>query len=555
MKKLTFLIILLGLIFITTSSTLAVSERAVQIFATKDFVASSGNITFELAPGEDVKEIYSLPDFNDVTSSVIVGKNVKVILYSDADFKGNQLVLYPGEYKDFRMNFGDNPWNDKVSSLKVVKLSDPNVPLIKLTYYDGFTQMIGLDGTDEFKSDWCLLRDNDVKSADIPAEYKVTFYEDFNYEGFSNVTPIKGGKAVNMKDYSLERKVSSIKIEWQKYKLTKVLMEKTKTKPKDLDAYTMPMAANVECRNPSSSTLTCTKHLESTYTATATTNWQNSTTVGITATTTVSATAEVAGVGSSSVEASLALSVANEFAFGKTEEKSHGQTVSDDISVQVPPGGAVGFDLQVQPVEIEYDVTYTYSPEDGQGADKIIKGTMTVKSATSTNAVTRNLDAGNTQSPPAPAEQSYAAAAWEWIKSSPQRLWEFFNGTSNSNSNSATNSNSNSNPTPNSTPVNPTPNSTPVKSTAEKLIGRWKGPDGGISNYTGNKIEFFQAGKTTLFGTHTYRVVNDKTLDLVNEYGNSYKAIVTFQNDDTFTFSYLLDDGSTSGASVYTRVK
>lgn len=538
---------LLGIIFFTTTNTFAVADGAVQIFATKDFVASSGNITFELAPGENVKEIYSLPDFNDVTSSVIVGKNVKVILYSDADFKGNQLVLYPGEYKDFRMNFNDNPWNDKVSSLKVVKLSDPNIPLIKLTYYDGFTQMIGLDGTDEFKSDWCLLRDNDVKSADIPAEYKVTFYEDFNYEGFSNVTPIKGGKVVNMKDYSLERKVSSIKIEWQKYKLTKVLMEKTKTKPKELDAFTMPMAANVECRNPSSSKLTCTKHLESTYTATATTNWQNSTTVGITATTTVSATAEVAGVGSSSVEASLALSVANEFAFGKTEEKSFGQTVSDDISVEVPPGGAVGFDLQVQPVEIEYDVTYTYSPVDGQGADKVIKGTMTVKSATSTNAVTRNLDAGNTQPQPVqtPAEQSYLAAAWEWIKSSPQRLWEFFNGTSSSNSN----------PTPNSTPVNPTPNSTPVKSTAEKLIGRWKDPQGGISNYTGNKIENFQAGKTTLHSTHTYRVVDDKTLDLVNEYGSPYKAIVTFQNDDTFTFSYLLNDGSTSGATVYTRVK
>lgn len=463
MKNLTLLTMVLGIIFISTTNTFAINDNAVQLFANKDFDAPSGNITYDLPDSENEKLIYSLDGGfgNDVLSSVIVGKGVKVTLYKDAGMNGDKLVLYPGEYKDFRMNFGDNPWNDKVSSLKIQRLSDPNLPLIKLTYYSGFTQMIGLDGVDEFKDDWCLLRDNDVQYAEIPAAYKVTFYDNFRYEGNSNKEPIRGGDGVkiSMDSLGLRASVSSIKIEWQKYKLTKVQMIKTSTKAKELDTFSMPMAADTECHNNSStSTMTCKKHLESTYNATATTNWENSTTVGITATTTVKGEAGVAGVSSTSVEASLALSVANEFAFGKTEEKAQGQTVSDDVEIQVPPGGAVGFTLDVKPVEIEYDVTYTYSSvddsenPDGKGKDKVIKGKMTVKSATATTAVSRDLKPGSTQPAQPQTEKGFGTKMYEYFAAFPEKAAEFFKwlvGSSSSNSNS--NSNTSAQPSNSST--------------------------------------------------------------------------------------------------------
>lgn len=527
----------LGMMFIATTNTLAIQDNAVQLFSNKNFDAPSGNITYDLPFGENEKLIYSFEGAlgNDNISSVIVGKGVKVTLYKDPAMGGDKLVLYPGEYKDFSMDFGDNPWNDKVSSLKIQRLSDPNLPLIKLTYYSGFTQMIGLDGVDEFKDDWCLLRDNDVEYADIPAAYKVTFFDNFRYEGNSNKEPIKGGDGVRvrMDDFGLRASVSSIKIEWNKFKLTKVEMIKTSAKARELDTFSMPMAADTECHNNSStSTMTCKKHLESTYNATATTSWENSTTVGITATTTVKGEAGVAGVSSTSVEASLALSIANEFAFGKTDAKEMGQTVADDVEIQVPPGGAVGFTLDVKPVEIEYDVTYTYSSvddngnPDGKGANKVVKGKMTVKSATATTAISRDLNPGQSQPTQPQPDKGVLTRMYEYFAAFPQAAADYFKWLAGYQT-SSPNSNSNSNTTPNS---NPTP--VPVKSAADKLIGTWTDGQNQYT-FTGNKQTNKQNSEI-----HSYQVVNGDTFEGTNDKnGAKWKAKFTFQNDDVMTWS------------------
>ena len=545
MKNRTLLTMVLGMILIATTTTaFAINDNAVQLFNNKNFDAPSGNITYDLPPGENEKLIYSFEGGfgNDVLSSVKVGKGVKVTLYKDAGMNGDKLVLYPGEYKDFSMDFGDNPWNDKVSSLKIQRLSDPNLPLIKLTYYSGFAQMIGLDGVDEFKADWCLLRDNDVQFAEIPPEYKVTFYDNFRYEGNSNKEPIKGGNGVkvSMDSLGLKRSVSSIKIEWNKFKLTKVEMVKTSTKAKELDTFSMPMGADAECHNNSTtSTMTCKKQLKSTYNATATTNWQNSTTVGVTATTTIKGTAGVEGVASSSVEASLALSVANEFAFGKTEARSQGQEVSDEVEIEVPPGGAVGFTLDVKPVEIEYDVTYTYSSADdngtpdGKGADKVIKGKMTVKSATATTAVSRDIKPGNVQPAQPEAPKGFGTKIYEFFAAFPEKAAEFFRwlaGSSGSSSNSNTNSNTNTNANSN---VNPS--SVSSKSNAAKIIGSWKGEDDTLTFHEDKNMSSLLGNKKYKY---SYEVVNENAVSVTtidskqNSVISIQQATIAFENGD-----------------------
>ncbi len=104
MKNRTLLTMVLGMILIATTTTaFAINDNTVQLFNNKNFDAPSGNITYDLPPGENEKLIYSFEGGfgNDVLSSVKVGKGVKVTLYKDAGMNGDKLVLYPGEYKDF----------------------------------------------------------------------------------------------------------------------------------------------------------------------------------------------------------------------------------------------------------------------------------------------------------------------------------------------------------------------------------------------------------------------------------------------------------------------
>ena len=220
MKKLTVLMMLLGLIFISAGDVMAVGDMQVQVYKDRHL----GGYWWLLGKDDVSRDVLG-DGMSENIESVEVGKGVKVTLYDKEYQQGYKIVLYPGVYPSLNMNDNDNPWNNEAKSLKVEQLSDPNLPLIKLTYdninhsdggYGGdgsnFTQMIGLDGTDEFKADYCLLLDNNVISADIPKAYKVTFYQDSGYGGNHNSVPISG-RTVNMADIGLGFKVSSIKIE------------------------------------------------------------------------------------------------------------------------------------------------------------------------------------------------------------------------------------------------------------------------------------------------------------------------------------------------------
>lgn len=455
----------LGIIFISAGDIMAVDAEQVLTYNDKNF----GGLKQEYngAFSRDVMD----GGYNDTYSSLIVGKGVKVTLYNDAYQKGSFIVLYPGEYKDLDMEMEGNPWNDKTSSLKIEKLSDPNLPLIKLTFGrngKGFTQMIGLDGVDEYKWENGLLLNDDVISAEIPAEYKVTFYEDKEYGGDHNSEPISG-KRVNMSELGLQGRVSSIKIEWNKYKLQKIVMKETaRTTLNSVESQVTNGDGKID--NPSAATDSITKTKETKYSTTATTSWENTSSIGITATTTVTGTAGVEGVASSSVEASLAVSIAEQFAFGKEETKTHETTLSDSITVQAPPYSSIGLYFEITPAVVDYDLTYTYvsvdndGNPDGKGKDRVIKGKMKVTSASSVDLKTRDI---NPSSSPAPstqpeAEKGYAAQAWEWIKQRPCRLYEFFGGTNpammcggaNDTANSIPNSNTNTSVQPSNSSTN-----------------------------------------------------------------------------------------------------
>lgn len=429
MKKLTFLMLLLGLIFVSAGDAMAVGDETVELFKNKNF--EDGPMLLGVL-SKDVMD----DGWDNTISSIKVGKNLKVTLFNDPNQNREKpyIVLYPGEYKDLRMDYDGNPWNDKISSIKVEKLSDPNLPLIKLTYGRSggiFTQMIGLDGNEEFKKVDSLLLNDDLISAEVPPEYKVTFYPDSEYGGRPNTEPVSG-RTVNMSEFGLKDKVSSIKIEWNKYKLDKVDMKELSRT--NLNAEEAPITVgDGKIDNPSAATSSIEEAFETTYTSSATTSWENTTSVGFTYTQTVKAEAAVPGLGSAGAETSFAASIANEFAFGKQETRTQEKKITKSITVSAPPYSSIGVYFEIIPTEVEYDVTYTYvsvddkGEPDKKGKDRVIKGKMKVKSPGSITLRTRDINAP-TNPQPAPADQGMMARAMEWIKERPCRLYEFFGG-------------------------------------------------------------------------------------------------------------------------------
>jgi len=69
-------------------------------------------------------------DWNDVISSLLLPKNYKVVLYKHANFQGEQRIilgLKQIEHSDKpvwtgTVNFANTEWNDRVSSIKIIRL-------------------------------------------------------------------------------------------------------------------------------------------------------------------------------------------------------------------------------------------------------------------------------------------------------------------------------------------------------------------------------------------------------------------------------------------------
>gem|GEM_PF-6656307 len=362
----------------------AFAREGIQLFRKADFGEYFDHWTIP----EKIDAKRKIDDFGRDTrtiSSVIVYPGVKATFYEDTGFRNAKITLYPGRYE----NLID--WNDRFASVILERIPD-DLPLITLRFNDNHPQYLGFAGKDEFITDKSFLRVNGAVSIEIPDEYKVTLYSDPGYSGRSTSEPLDGG-IHNMRTYGMKDDLSSLQIEWKKYKLRDTKLSSGK-KLKDYPQEAL--STHVRCDNlGSSATVTCSKDLTAEYASTYTTSWENSTSVGITSTTTVSVGVEVGVEGvasaSSTLEQSIAIEIANEFSFGKSEEKSTSQSITDHVEVQLSPGQNVEFDMLVTPADYQYDVTYHYAPVDGNGPEKVIKGKITVRKATETTTKVRDV--------------------------------------------------------------------------------------------------------------------------------------------------------------------
>jgi hypothetical protein len=116
------------LIFIGSASKLQSADSAPadnQVFFYEDTNYGGNTMSFEydtLVPDlTKWKVLNSKNTWNDRISSVKVGKNAKLILFADINYKGATITLL-GTGSHGVGNFSTMPsgWNDKVSSMKIV---------------------------------------------------------------------------------------------------------------------------------------------------------------------------------------------------------------------------------------------------------------------------------------------------------------------------------------------------------------------------------------------------------------------------------------------------
>jgi hypothetical protein len=343
------------------------NENQIIVFEHFDYKGASK--TYTLEGQKNMDSFNELGDFHDIISSAKIGKGIKATFYHKKGLNSWKLNLYRGSYKSFR------DWDNSVASLKLEKV-DPTLPLAKLHYSNGDFQTLAVTGEGEYVEDPNFLVTDGAISIDVPAEYTVKLYQHPNYEGWTHSNPLEEGTHT-MSSVGLEKNLSSLKLAWKDYTLKSMKLgngELQKEYPEEA------LAGTIDAVNDSSAVTTSEQELKSTYESSYTTSWENETTAGLTISNTVSAEVEGPGV-KASMERSIALEIANSFSFGKSETSTQGQEVTVKGGVTLQPGQAVKLQIVTFPVEEKFDVTYTYSPDNGNGPDKIIKGSIFVKKA------------------------------------------------------------------------------------------------------------------------------------------------------------------------------
>lgn len=351
-----------------------------QIIVFEHFDYKGKSKIFTLDDKKSMVAFNELGDFHDIISSAKIGKGVKATFYHKKGLNSWKINFYRGSYKNFR------DWDNNTASLKLEKV-DPSLPLATLRYSDGDFQTIALTGKDEYQVDPNFLVTDGAVSIDVPAEYTVKLYQHPNYEGWTHADPLEEG-AHTMSSVGLEKNLSSLKLEWKGYTLKSIVIGKgeiVREYPEEA------LAGTVDAVNDSSAVTTSEQELKSTYESSYTTSWENATTAGLTITNTVSAEVEVTGTGKIGMQKSIAVEVSNSFSFGKSESGTKGQEVTVKGGVELQPGQAVKLQIVTSPVEEKFDVAYTYEPNNGNGPDKIIKGSITVKKASRSSIRTTDI--------------------------------------------------------------------------------------------------------------------------------------------------------------------
>ncbi|MBD2544621.1 Cys-every-fifth RiPP peptide CefA [Planktothricoides raciborskii] len=168
---------------VTSGSDGALFEKKAIVYKNDNF-----NPPFqEIGPGT-----YDMGDLafgNDEISSVRVPEGLRVIMYEDANFKGDKRMLY----RDYDFWASGDSFNDKTSAILVEEVatfySQPNYQGKKLILgigrYD-LTKIGGSAGTPEYGTgDFDINWDNAIMSMKVPSGLIITLYNENNFTGYT----------------------------------------------------------------------------------------------------------------------------------------------------------------------------------------------------------------------------------------------------------------------------------------------------------------------------------------------------------------------------------
>ncbi len=283
--------------------------------------------------------------------SIKVGKGLKLSLYDNPawDTKGSDtyLVLFEGD------SYGLERYNNSISSVKMEIIED-NTPLIKLEYQSNHFQTLG---PGSYKNNQLIEKDKILKVT-VPKHLNATLYDgyDFNDTSFEIKTNNLKNKTLNLHNFEFANKTASIKVMRRDYA---IIATRYFDNPKVLKSNQEKHANDYEINNMGNpDEVQGETNIDHTSTTSTTTDWSNSTSLGISVTTTIG-TNEAAPV-----QASVAVttSLENTFSFGKSrsEEKS---TIQGSKLVITAPGNTIKKSLlMVTRQKLKYKVEFTYAP-------------------------------------------------------------------------------------------------------------------------------------------------------------------------------------------------
>jgi len=185
-----FYLILISLAIISFSATVYAIEpgdNQVILYEHSNYGGSYIILTYN----RDVNNISSWhtdsgESWNDKVSSIKVGKNTKVILYQDKDYKGSAKTIQ-GDCSASKNipNLNSISWNDKVTSLKVMAVAkcptDYQVILYEHNDYEGAYIIFDLDATENNLSSYNISSgknwNDKASSIKVGKKAKVTLYK------------------------------------------------------------------------------------------------------------------------------------------------------------------------------------------------------------------------------------------------------------------------------------------------------------------------------------------------------------------------------------------
>ncbi len=342
-----------------TAKAQDVGKHQFIIYGDKNFKGKSRTFTYY-----NEKKIGARPEennFNEIgwdksVSSIKVGKGLKVVLFSNLGGYGDENIpFYEGGTDDLMW------WNDRARSF-LVEIVPDDIPLVAL--YDdlersGTYQKLGPGTYDIFQ----LLHNDMVSAVEVPENIILELYDDTGFTGDKII--IDGSKPRNKgflnfrTKYEFHDKTTSLKIIDKKYGLFSATYD---GEPTIIRTNKKNMGGVAKIDNLGNSDLaTYTKTVSVNYIATLTTQWNNSTALGLSISTTIGVEVELP-LASVSSETTITGTIENTFTFGKETSESKSIKISDEISAVAGPNTIKKIALKVTEAKLKYNVKMIYAP-------------------------------------------------------------------------------------------------------------------------------------------------------------------------------------------------